>query len=252
MRRFGISTLFVIMCAVTLAQTEILASLHEATKETNTDTLRQQSEISENSLMSNSSLNLMDEDGNSYDAVRIGNQIWMAENLKSTVYNDGAEIPLVSDYKSWSNLKSPGYCWYRNDDKTFKVNYGALYNGYTVSTGKLCPLGWHVPSIEDWMILINYLGENNAGGKLKEVGSEYWMSPNTGATNNIGFRALPGGSRGSFGTYFDEGLRGHWWSTSEHNKPDSLWDLNLAYSDKDATLSSDDKKIGLSVRCIKD
>jgi uncharacterized protein (TIGR02145 family) len=251
MKRVAISTIFTLICAFTMAQDENLVARHEATKETNITSLKQQTEISEDNFISNSSYNLMDDDRNSYDVVKIGNQIWMAENLKTTTYNDGTKIPLVSDYKEWSNLNSPGYCWYRNDDGSYKAEYGALYNGFTVSTGKLCPLGWHVPSIEEWMILINYLGKKMAGGLLKEIGTEYWMSPNAGATNTIGFTALPGGSRGSYGTYFDEGLRGNWWSTSEHDKP-KLWDISLTYFNSDATINSDNKKIGLSVRCVKD
>ncbi len=251
MKRAVLSTIYTFICLFTIAQNSPRVTDPYSTNKTYIAALKQPIEISEDNLISNNSFNLMDYDLNSYEVVKIGNQIWMAENLKTTTYNDGTKIPLVSNYEKWSNLNSPGYCWYRNDDGSYKADYGALYNGFTVSTGKLCPLGWHVPSIEEWMILINYLGEKMAGGQLKEIGSKYWMSPNTGATNVTGYTGLPGGSRGSYGTYFDEGLRGHWWSVSEHDKS-NLWDISLTYSNSDATKSSDSRKIGLSVRCIMD
>jgi len=252
MKRAILSTIIILVSLFTVAQDPPLAINPDAANNTYIAALKRPIEVSEDNFISNSTYNLMDNDGNSYNMVKIGVQLWMAENLKTTKFNDGTKIPSVSGYEEWENLNSSGYCWYRNGDGSYKADYGALYNGYTVSTGKLCPLGSHVPGIEEWMILIKYLGENIAGGKLKEIGSEYWMNPNTGATNTFGFTALPGGSRGSYGGYFDEGLRGHWWSTSEHDKPNSLWDINLAYSCSDVTISSDNKKYGLSVRCIKD
>ncbi|MGB4293792.1 MAG: FISUMP domain-containing protein, partial [Bacteroidales bacterium] len=100
-----------------------------------------------------------DVDGNRYKVIMIGNQLWMAENLRTTKYNDGTPIPLVTDNTAWSNLTSPGYCWYDNNS-TNKDTYGALYNWYTVNTGKLCPSGWHVPSDDEWTIMQNYLIAN--------------------------------------------------------------------------------------------
>jgi uncharacterized protein (TIGR02145 family) len=172
----------------------------------------------------------------------------MAENLRTTKFNDNTDIPLVSDIKSWSNLTSPGFCWYNNDAESYKSNYGALYNGYTVCTGKLCPTGWHIPGNEEWMILINYCDEKIAGGKLKA--NIKWISPNTGATNETGFKALPGGSRGNLGSFLDEGLRGHWWSFTENDKA-NIWNRTMSYSRSDVTSSYDHKTSGLSIRCVK-
>jgi uncharacterized protein (TIGR02145 family) len=127
-----------------------------------------------------------DIDGNYYKTIQIGSQIWMAENLKTTRYNDGSNIPLVTDNTAWSNLTTPGYCWYNNDAATYKNVYGALYNWYAVNTGKLCPSGWHVPSEYEWTLLVNYLGGvYAAGGKLKETGTTHWYSPNAGACTTI-------------------------------------------------------------------
>jgi uncharacterized protein (TIGR02145 family) len=199
-------------------------------------------------LMTESLLNIMDYDRNSYPVIKIGTQLWMAENLKTTKLNDGTNIPIIYDNKLWSQMISPGYCSYNNNAGKYKTQYGILYNGYTVSTGKLCPLGWHVPSDEEWQTLTNYIGKNAAGGKLKK--KDTWMSPNTGATNATGFTALPGGSRGNLGSFMDAGIRGHWWSSSENDQTD-VWNRTMSYSNSDVTGNSDHKQSGLSVRCVK-
>ena len=200
-------------------------------------------------LITESMLNIMDNDRNSYPVIKIGTQLWMAENLKTTTFNDGTAIPIIYDSKLWSRMISPGYCTYNNNAGKFKTQYGILYNGYTVSTGKLCPLGWHVPSEKEWVALTDYIGETAAGGKLKK--SDTWMSPNTGATNVTGFTALPGGSRGNLGSFMDAGIRGHWWSSTENDKAD-VSNRSMSYSNSDVTESSDHKQSGLSVRCVKD
>lgn len=144
---------------------------------------------------------MTDQDGNFYKTVTIGMQVWMAENLKTTRFNDNTTIPLVSDSVEWIGSNTPCYCWYDNDADTYRVVYGALYNWYAIKTGKLCPKGWHVPSNEEWITLRTYLGgEEIAGGKMKETGTLHWQSPNAGASNFSGFTALPGGVRGIVGT----------------------------------------------------
>lgn len=136
---------------------------------------------------------VLDTDGNIYHTVVIGNQVWIVENLKTTRYNDGTSIPLVTGNTEWINLTTPGYCWYDNDI-TNKETYGALYNWYAVQTNKICPAGWHVPSDSEWTALTDFLGgESTAGGKLKEAGTMHWDSPNTGATDESGLTLLPGG-----------------------------------------------------------
>jgi uncharacterized protein (TIGR02145 family) len=200
-------------------------------------------------LITETILNIMDNDNNSYPVIKIGTQLWMAENLKTTKFNDGTTIPIIYDSKLWSQMISPGYCTYNNNAGKYKPQYGILYNGYTVSTGKLCPVGWHVPSDEEWVTMTKYIGENAAGGKLKK--RDTWMSPNTGATNATGFTALPGGSRGNLGSFMDAGIRGHWWSSSENDKTD-VWNRTMSYSNSEVTGSSDHKQSGLSVRCVKD
>ena len=139
-----------------------------------------------------------DIDGNIYKTVTIGSQVWLAEDLKTTKYNDGTPIPYVTDKEEWINTKSGAYCWncwYCKDESNDSI-YGALYNWYAI-TGKLCPVGWHVSTDQDWETLIDYCGGwEIAGGKLKEVGTIHWESPNLGATNEFGFTAIPFGGCG--------------------------------------------------------
>jgi uncharacterized protein (TIGR02145 family) len=196
-----------------------------------------------------------DKDGNVYHSVTIGTQVWMVENLKTTKYNDGTAIPLVEDFTTWYNLTTPGYCWYNNDAATYKDPYGALYNYHVVSTGKLAPAGWHVPSKTEWSTLIAYLGGTTvAGGKLKEMGTTHWQSPNTGATNESGFTAFPGGARNlsyPVESYNGIGKSGMWWSTTEESTA-SYYYMNLSFGSNEASLYNNVRPTGLSVRCIRD
>jgi uncharacterized protein (TIGR02145 family) len=190
-----------------------------------------------------------DTDGNVYSTVNIGEQIWMAENLKTTRYRDGTAIPLITDNTIWSSLTTPGYCWYNNSEDTYKTNYGALYNWYAVNTRNLCPAGYHVPTDEEWGALYTYL--DGSGGKLKETGIQHWASPNTGATNLTGFTALPGGKRHNNGSYLNIGLHGTWWSSSE-SYTNSAWERDMSSNDSRVGRPSENMRVGASVRCLKD
>lgn len=191
-----------------------------------------------------------DVDGNIYNTIIIGSKVWMAENLKTTKYNDGTAIPNITDDTSWEGLTTGAYCWY-NNDFTNKSIYGALYNWYTVNTGKLAPVGWHVPTDEEWTILSNHLGDMyEAGGKLKEAGTTHWKNPNAGATNTTGFTGLPGGNRLYNFNYI--GLNGEWWSSTEVNNSSAF--SRVLHSDY-RWLSDYNfyrKDYGVSVRCVKD
>ena len=193
-----------------------------------------------------------DIDGNIYNTVTIGTQVWMVENLKTTKYNDGTGIPLVTNTIEWSNLTTPGYCWYNNDEASYKNTYGALYNWYTVNTGKLCPTGWHVPTNAEWTTLTDYLGGAGvAGGKLKEAGTTHWNSPNTGATNESGFTALPGGRRYTTGLFYFFGETGCWWSSTKAYTSDA-YSRKMYYNDNDVLTYDDYWNHGFSVRCVRD
>jgi len=198
-------------------------------------------------ILEKENLTVTDCDENVYQTVKIGNQIWMAENLKTTKYNDCTDIPIVSDEAIWRDLTSPGGSWYDNSESN-KELYGGLYNRYALETGKLCPIGWHVPTDEEWLTLINYLGgEHVAGGKLKEIGTVNWNAPNTGATNEYGFTALPGGFHSTSGSYLGIGGTAYWWS----NSPSRRWFVHR-HSGDIYGYSNDNKNIGLSIRCVKD
>ncbi|MFT3911939.1 MAG: fibrobacter succinogenes major paralogous domain-containing protein [Ferruginibacter sp.] len=193
-----------------------------------------------------------DIDGNIYNTVTIGTQVWMTSNLKTTRLNDGTTIPHVTDATNWSYLSTPALCDYDN----LPVNastYGKLYNWYAVNTGLLAPVGWHVPTDAEWLALENYLGNDDVmGGKLKETGSAHWQLPNTAATNETGFTALPGGSRYSTGSFYSLTYDGYFWTSTTGT------DISYAYYHwVDFNLGSvyrteDYKTDGISVRCVKD
>jgi uncharacterized protein (TIGR02145 family) len=195
---------------------------------------------------------LTDMEGNSYKTVTIGSQVWMAENLKTTKFVDGSDIPLIEDASSWGNLTTPGYCWYNNDPLTFKEPYGALYNDFTVATGKLCPTGWHVPEKEEWQKLRDYLGDSiQAGAKLKEPGTAHWLSPNKGADNSSGFTALGAGLRYFEGTFASINSFTSFWSATAISTDDE-WYCGLYFGDTAFIIDHRNRKHGFSVRCLKD
>jgi uncharacterized protein (TIGR02145 family) len=207
----------------------------------------------EDNLIAAGTFKLSDIEGNQYNVVKIGTQVWMQENLKSGKYNDGTEIPLVTDGSAWSALTTPGYCWYNNDAATNKATYGAIYNWYaTNGSENICPAGWHVPTDAEWTTLTTYLGgENVAGGKLKETGTLHWQNPNTGATNESGFTARAGGTRYIGGLFDIIGIYGYWWSSSENSGTSSYY-RNLLYNYSYIYSSFSDKRTGYSVRCLRD
>ena len=197
-----------------------------------------------------SSSTVTDIDGNAYHTVTIGIQVWMVENLKTTKYRDGTNIPNVTNNTACATLSTPGYCLYKNDP-TNKNTYGALYNWHTVSTGKLCPTGWHVPTDDEWKVLTDYLGGLYiAGGKLKETGTGHWTIPNTGATNASGFSALQGGDRVySDGTFDGIGDYGCWWSAEQFAGPLAIQRF-LFNNSSNVLRGSSFKTYGFSVRCV--
>lgn len=206
---------------------------------------------------------LTDIEGNVYSTVQIGTQVWMAENLKTTKYNDNTSISLVTNNTSWSGLTSGAYCWYGNSILNKPV-YGALYNWFAVNTDKLCPLGWHVPTTTEWTTLFNYLihfgygysGTSNIGKALAAKAYwRYWSQPgyvgnDLGSNNRSGFTALPGGHRYAFGNFSYIEETGFWWSSIQNNA-ETAYARDLEYCLQTPSTNFYDKNYGLSVRCLK-
>lgn len=195
-----------------------------------------------------------DIEGNLYDIVQIGDQFWMAENLRTTMYNDGKAIPLVENYDEWANLTLPAYTWYNNDASNAD-NFGALYNWYVLESEKLCPEGWHVPSDEEWIALESLFGGADLAGRaMKEEGTAFWKTPNLEANNKSGFTARPGGYRSYNGTFNLMRTSGYWWSTSEkswYGSPPKVLYRYLLYDGVGLPRHIAEKTNGFSVRCVK-
>jgi len=194
-----------------------------------------------------------DIDGNIYHYVTIGTQAWMVENLKVTKYRDGTSISNVTDATQWSGLTTGAYCDYNNSASN-STTKGCLYNWYAVSNSlNIAPTGWHVPTDAEWTTLTTYLGgESVAGGKLKETGTTQWTSPNTAATNESGFSALPGGYRKSTnGTFNSIGNFGFWWSASELMTTGASY-RRMDYSGGSVGKGASSRTAGYSVRCLRD
>ena len=202
-----------------------------------------------------------DIDGNVYRAVKIGSRWWIAENLKVTHYRNGEAIPNVTDKTEWSNLTAGAYCNYNNNENN-AVTYGRLYNWFSVIDSRnIAPVGWHVPDDEEWKQLEMYLGMSQSqadaigargtdeGGKLKEAGITHWASPNTGANNESGFTALPGGYGGWDGSFGDMGSSTTFWSAAEGGS-NLAWGRRLNHNRSEVTRASYEKRAGFSVRLV--
>jgi uncharacterized protein (TIGR02145 family) len=244
------------------------------------------------SVLAQNPVTVKDIDGNEYPTVTIGSQIWMAENLKTSRLNDGTSIPLISSGEQWAGMHTPAYTWYDNNED-YKGIYGALYNWYAVGTENLCPSGWHIPGESEWSELTAFLGgETLAGGKMKstahknpgteEINAEQiekdqpnyepdekkntgftdyaadkgstWKSPNTGASNESGFSAVPGGHRTNDngpGVFAREGEYAYWWSATPTSQG-VAWFRLLYYNYGNISRLTMGKTDGMSVRCVKD
>jgi uncharacterized protein (TIGR02145 family) len=195
---------------------------------------------------------VVDYDGNTYDTVIIGTQVWLKQNLKVTHYNDGTPIPNIPDSVTWSSLTTGARCYYNNDSAAWNPVYGALYNGYTVNAvSNICPAGWHVSTDMEWQTAEAYLGVEDAGGKMKEAGTVHWVSPNAGATNSSRFTGLPGGMRGPKHSYQTIGENGLWWTSTPFND-EAIWSTYLWTMNTLVDHNPTPKYPGLSIRCVQD
>ena len=193
---------------------------------------------------------VQDQSGNVYNTIAIGTQVWFKENLRTKKYRSGALIPVKTNTDT-STIVGQMY-YYNNDSLTNYSVYGALYNWKaTQNSDSLCPTGWHVPTDAEWTTLTTYLGgESVAGGKMKSVGTAYWNSPNTSATNESGFSALPGGARNYVGSFSSINSVAIFWSATE-NLNYNAWSYELNYNNDNVKRGLDFKSFGASVRCLK-
>lgn len=190
-----------------------------------------------------------DKSGRIYKTVKIGKQEWMAENLNVSMYRNGDSVSLVDDPRKWSNLSTGAWCYYDNNPENGR-KYGKLYNWFAVNDPRgLAPVGWHIPSDEEWTQLINFLGGEEAGGAA--LRSHTGWKVEIKDPNNIGFNGLPAGSRDIDGVISGIGNNCEWWSATESNSYNAWFRfLNNYFSN--AGKGNYDKLSGFSVRCIKD
>jgi uncharacterized protein (TIGR02145 family) len=257
MKRFFFFLIVLSVCSISFAQTSLIIN-----KTNGTSASFLLTEIK--NITFSGGETVADIDGNVYRTVKIGNQWWMAENLKVTRYRNGDAIPNVEDAGEWASLISGAYCYYDNDPSNADI-YGRLYNWYAINDSRnIAPVGWHVPTDDEWKELEIFLGISPAdvdgidyrgteeGGKLKEAGTSHWKSPNTGANNSSGFTALPGGSRKYDGEF--PGVIGEnalFWSST-------IWDNNeplyryLSGGRADIYRQWWYRQCGFSIRCVKD
>ncbi|MBU8934345.1 MAG: fibrobacter succinogenes major paralogous domain-containing protein [candidate division Zixibacteria bacterium] len=193
-----------------------------------------------------------DLDGNVYATVKIGNQWWMAENLRVTHYRNGDEINVITDNTGWFETRVGACCSYNNSD-TIIDTYGRIYNSYAVvDSRKIAPAGWHVASDSEWQTLIGFVGDYyTAGGKLKQRGTNHWRSPNTGASDEYGFTALPGGQRMPAG-HFDRMEEEAYFWTSSYLNATTVLNTSLSYRSAEILRGGSWPYAGKSVRCVKD
>lgn len=207
----------------------------------------------------------IDADGHEYSTVKIGDQFWMAENLKVTHYRNGDAIAEIGDDSEWRTADSGALCSYENNTGHDEI-YGKLYNGFAVTDSRgIAPDGWHVPTDAEWKTLEVNLGMNitsadssgfrglDEGGKLKSTDSTYWQAPNAGATDACGFRALPGGVRSyADGQFFMMGQWAYFW-TGTKTENARMASRRLGYLTEQIVRADDfNKRYGLSVRCVQD
>ena len=203
-----------------------------------------------------------DIDGNVYKTIITDHGIWMAENLKVMKLNDGKPLTLINDKDSWRGTKLPAYGHYQPDVK-YAQTYGAIYNWHAVSTGKLCPKGWHVPTTDEWNELMDYAGTKEKSGnnasRLKETGFTHWKAPNEGAMNDLHFMALPAGSI-TFSPFEEEaGTKTTWWTATEDKnnlapgqKPGNAEIIGLGNDFPSKMSGTCQKESALPVRCKMD
>ncbi len=212
-------------------------------------------------------LTTTDYDGNVYKTIKIGTQIWMAENLRVTHYKNGDTIPQLSTDSAWSKAKAGGQCGYKgatfasktHADSVTLIKYGRLYNGYVVNdTRGIAPLGYRIPKDADWKVLTNYVsthfGKSGSIAKALSGTTDWKVNIDNGLldlskNNSMGLTALPAGMRFGDGTYDGMGTSVFWWTSTEQSST-SFWTQSMYYNESDVVKLLHDLRSGLSIRCV--
>lgn len=199
----------------------------------------------------NTNVTVADIDGNKYKTVKIEDKIWMAENLKVTHFKNGEPILEIQNDKEWANTNTSAYCNYKNSENNAK-KFGKLYNWFAVNDKRgLAPEGWHIPTLEEWQELVNYLGgAKKAAGKLKMKQTKLWDTPNIANYNVSGFNAIGSGDRNNNGFFENIYFSACWW-TSTGSPDDYASVVKIYHNSEEINFDIDDKKCGFSIRCIK-
>lgn len=243
--QYFILLVFVSVFALTGCQKEEVGIEEEKMSEADIENLVSKyiDEITTNCRLK-SAYSMIDNDGNEYKTVKIGNQIWMAENLRSTKYSDGSSIPNVTSNSTWANLNSDAYCYYNNDPKN-AIPYGCLYKDKVVTgNSQIAPIGWHMPSNEEWRTLATTVGYNNVKS-LATSGTTYWNSDR--GTNTTGFSNVGSGVRLKNGSFIDIKNNAVYWSCGEY--------ISIAEFTNEFFLGAgilNESEYGFSIRLIKD
>lgn len=213
---------------------------------------------------------MKDADGNVYQTVRIGDQVWMAENLRATRFSDGKAIPLAANQGAWRDLTGPGFCYPGNTTNSDSIKkFGALYNWNAVNTKKLAPSGWRVPDTTDWKVLESYLIANGynwdgttTGNKIAKslaAKTDWWARTAQGAigtdlsaNNKSGFSALPAGCRWQQGSFDRMTKQGYWWSANSDSVPTACLRSLGCGGDSFDRKCNENRNCGFSVRLIKE
>lgn len=199
-------------------------------------------------------ITVTDIDGNVYHGITIGTQVWLKENLAVTRFRNGDPIPTTNPVNlDITSQNNPVYQWIVGANESNAATYGRLYTWYAATDSRgICPEGWHIPTLEEWNTLFDYLGENEAA-KMKETGKEHWYATSELVTNSSGFTALPGDYRKRDGTYMGTpGFRAYFWSSTSTSSPGSAWHIDFDYALPTVQVPGAFKDHGLSIRCIKD
>lgn len=192
---------------------------------------------------------ITDIDGNNYNTIIIGTQCWMAENLRTTRYNNGQVINECNDDSIWSRTNQPSYCSFNSDSKSTS---GYIYNGYTIDKNGVCPHGWHVPEEREWLQLFETVGGIEIAGRmLKESGTSHWAPPNTNSTNEFCFNALPASDRANTGQFYNSTTFACWWTSTLQS---DYYCLYRIFNNNPGVIkiTNQSKNYGYPIRCVKD